>query len=166
MNYALWYDKYAKFYNMCKIRRKWREKDGWKRHSKTKLCLLITKRKLIKYNWQPLLIKYFTDQTTNKTINWQKQYSRALHRYRRGHGFKSRTGLNFFQVLFTTTRFISVLSCKDPLISSFHRSANMWIFIYLKSLKTIPFDSQNDLILMCWNIRCFQPTTALFRPIL
>ena len=25
---------------------------------------------------------------------------RALHRYRRGHGFKFRTGLNFFQVLF------------------------------------------------------------------
>ena len=25
---------------------------------------------------------------------------RALHRYRRGHGFKSRTGLNFFQALF------------------------------------------------------------------
>ena len=28
----------------------------------------------------------------------------ALHRYRRGHGFKSRTGLNFFQVLFSTTK--------------------------------------------------------------
>ena len=28
---------------------------------------------------------------------------RALHRYRRGHGFKSRTGLNFFQVLISTT---------------------------------------------------------------
>ena len=40
---------------------------------------------------------------------------------------------NFFQVLFTTTRFSSVLSCEDLLISSFHRSANMWIFIYLKS---------------------------------
>ena len=26
---------------------------------------------------------------------------RALHRYRRGHGFKSRTGLNFFQALFS-----------------------------------------------------------------
>ena len=25
----------------------------------------------------------------------------ALHRYRRGHGFKSRTGLNFFQALFS-----------------------------------------------------------------
>ena len=58
---------------------------------------------------------------------------RALHRYRRGHGFKSRTGLNFFQVLFTTTRFSSVLSCEDLLISSLHRSANIWIFIYLKS---------------------------------
>ena len=42
-------------------------------------------------------------------------------------------GPEFFQVLFTTTRFSSVLSCEDPLISSFHRSANMWIFIYLKS---------------------------------
>ena len=36
-----------------------------------------------------------------------------------------RAGLNFFQVLFTTTRFSSVLSCEDLLISSFHRSANM-----------------------------------------
>ena len=42
---------------------------------------------------------------------------RALHRYHRGHGFKSHTGLNFFQVLFSTTRFSSVLSCEDLLIS-------------------------------------------------
>ena len=53
---------------------------------------------------------------------------RALHRYRRGHGFKSRTGLNFFLVLFTTARFSSVLSCEDLLISSLYRSANMWNF--------------------------------------
>ena len=39
----------------------------------------------------------------------------------------------FFQVQFTTTRFSSVLSCEDLLISSLHRSANIWIFIYLKS---------------------------------
>ena len=26
---------------------------------------------------------------------------KTLHRYRRGHGFKSRTGLNFFQALFS-----------------------------------------------------------------
>ena len=32
-------------------------------------------------------------------------------------GFKSRTGLNFFQVLFSTTRFSRVLSCEDLLIS-------------------------------------------------
>ena len=52
---------------------------------------------------------------------------RALLRYCRGHGFKSRTGLNFFQVLFSTTRFRSVLSCEDLLISSLHRNANIWI---------------------------------------
>ena len=45
-------------------------------------------------------------------------FERALHQYRRGHGFKSRTGLNFFQVLFTTTSFSSVLSCEDLLISN------------------------------------------------
>ena len=55
----------------------------------------------------------------------RRSIGRALHRYRRGHGFKSRTGLNFFQVLFTTTSFSSVLSCEDLLISSLHRSANM-----------------------------------------
>ena len=49
----------------------------------------------------------------------------ALHRYRRGHGFKSRMGLNFFQVLFSTTHFSSVLSCEDLLISSLRRSTNI-----------------------------------------
>ena len=44
--------------------------------------------------------------------------SRALHRYRRGHGFKSRTDFNFFRVLFSTTRFSSVLCREDLLISS------------------------------------------------
>ena len=58
---------------------------------------------------------------------------RALHRYRRGHGFKSRTGLNFFQVLFPTTRFSSVLSCEGLLISSIHRSVNIRIS-YIENL--------------------------------
>ena len=64
----------------------------------------------------------------NSAPSWLvSSIGRALHRYRRGHGFKSRTGLKFFffQVLLTTTSFSSVLSCEDLLISSFHRSANM-----------------------------------------
>ena len=42
-----------------------------------------------------------------------------------------RTGLNFLQVLFTTTRFSSFLSCEDLLTSSFHRSANIVKFSYI-----------------------------------
>ena len=34
-------------------------------------------------------------------------------------------GPEFFQVLFSTTRFSNVLSCEDLLISSLHRSANI-----------------------------------------
>ena len=38
---------------------------------------------------------------------------RALHRFRRGHGFKSRTGLNFFfQVLFSTTSSVVFLAAR------------------------------------------------------
>ena len=33
--------------------------------------------------------------------NDQLPFGRALHRYRRGHGFKSRTGLNLFPALFS-----------------------------------------------------------------
>ena len=50
-----------------------------------------------------------------------------------------RAWIFFFQVLFTSTSFSSVLSCEDLLISSLHRSANMWIFIYLKSSFTWMF---------------------------
>ena len=60
------------------------------------------------------ILTFFTNELTNELVS---SIGRALHRYRRGHGFKSRTGLNFFQVLFTTTRFSSVLSCEDLLIS-------------------------------------------------
>ena len=37
---------------------------------------------------------------------------RALHRYRRGHGFKSRTALNFFQILFSTTSSVVFLAAR------------------------------------------------------
>ena len=42
---------------------------------------------------------------------------RALRRYRWGHEFKSHTGLNFFQVLFSATRLSRVFSCEVLLIS-------------------------------------------------
>ena len=40
------------------------------------------------------------------------KYLIALHRYRKGHGFKSRTGLNFFQALFSLL-LKSVHYCED-----------------------------------------------------
>ena len=58
-------------------------------------------------------------------INIQVNEDFRYMKIRRGHGFKSRKGLNFFQVLFSTTRFSSVLSCEELLISSLHRGANM-----------------------------------------
>ena len=38
--------------------------------------------------------------TTEVVVEIRPEKKSGPHRYRRGHGFKSRTGLNFFQVLF------------------------------------------------------------------
>ena len=52
--------------------------------------------------------------------------TRALYRYLRGHGFKSRTGLDFiFFRSYFNYQCISVHSCEDRLYSFFHRSAHI-----------------------------------------
>ena len=126
---------------------RWRDDINRSSQLRTLLKLVVVNR-----TWKKFLCKYVNFHISKIVIHldvylypirWPapswlvSSIGRALHRYRRGHGFKSRTGLkNFFQVLLTTTSFSSVLSCEDLLISSFHRSANMWIFIYLKSSST------------------------------
>ena len=47
-------------------------------------------------------------------------FGRALHRFRRGHGFKSRTGLNnFFQVLFSTSSSVVFIATRISYIRFF-----------------------------------------------
>ena len=52
---------------------------------------------------------------------------RALHRYRRGDGFKSPKGPNFLQRKKKKKKKSSVLNCEDFLNSFLHCSANIWI---------------------------------------
>ena len=51
---------------------------------------------LFKSSWQGEKERLFIILKTKKAV-----IKKALHRYRRGHGFKSSTGLNFFQALFS-----------------------------------------------------------------
>ena len=59
---------------------------------------------------------------------------RALHRYRRGHGFESRSGLNFFRLLFHKCS-SCVYNCDDPQFKYmiFH------IFIYTSNSSRLVF---------------------------
>ena len=55
------------------------------------------------YESDPRSIVHYLSSSENKA--WKKLFgtyimTRALHRYRKGHGFKSRTGLNFFRPYF------------------------------------------------------------------
>ena len=46
--------------------------------------------------------RVYLETTQWPALSWLvSSVGRALHRYRRGHGFKSHTGLNFFQALFS-----------------------------------------------------------------
>ena len=45
----------------------------------------------------------YLDPTHCSAPSWLVSSVGRAHRHRRGHGFKSRTGMNFFQVLFLTT---------------------------------------------------------------
>ena len=57
-----------------------------------------------------------------KKVRLVGSIGRALHRCRKGHGFKSCPGLNFFRSYFSY-QFSSVHSCEDLLCSFLHRSA-------------------------------------------
>ena len=49
--------------------------------------------------------RVYLEPTQWPAPNWLvSSVGRALHRYRRGHGFKSRTGLNFFRAFFSLLR--------------------------------------------------------------
>ena len=58
---------------------------------------------------------FITSRVYLKPTSWPapswlvSSVGRALHRYRRGHGFKSRTGLNFFSgLIFTTAQVVHI----------------------------------------------------------
>ena len=68
--------------------------------------------------------------------------TRALYRYRRGHGFKSRTGLIFFFFFFRPSfRYClsSVHYCEDRFhIHVFIRSSNIWLsYIHSRKIQTV-----------------------------
>ena len=57
---------------------------------------------------------------------------RALHRYRRGHGFKSRAGLNFFQALFSLLPKISSMFRIAYVVTiAFGVTPESWILLWL-----------------------------------
>ena len=81
--------------------------------------------------WILHLLRVFYELTIWPAPRWlDSSVGRALHRYRRGHGFEFRSGLNFFQALISQL----VTICVTAMIKHkflFLRSSNIWSFIYL-----------------------------------
>ena len=73
---------------------------------------------------------------TDKDVNMKAIF--ALHQYRRGHGFKSRTGLNFFFRSSFHNCSSSVHYCEDRFhIHVFIRSSNIWLSYIHSRLKSV-----------------------------
>ena len=71
---------------------------------------------------------------------------RALHRYDRGHGLKSRTGLNYFFRPYFHYCLSSVHYCDDRFhIHVFIRSLNMWLsYIHSRLCKSILYTKERE----------------------
>ena len=59
------------------------------------------------------------------------------------------TGLNFFQVLFSTTRFSSVLSCEDLLISQFLQSCHDVLIVSIRFSCKVKFCFHCEMTVRC-----------------
>ena len=76
-------------------------------------------------------ISYIHLHSSSTDILRTHNATRALHRYRRGHGFKFRSGLNISLGFDFTTALSCVHNCNDQLcLHIFLRSSNIWYFIY------------------------------------
>ena len=74
--------------------------------------------------WFTILIQVKADLGQRFLVS---SVGRALHRYRRGHGFKSRTGLIFFFRPYFHYCLSTVHYCEDHFrIHAFIRSSNIW----------------------------------------
>ena len=77
--------------------------------------------------WMKVILAVMCTTWAVVKIRLVSSVGRALHRYRRGHGFKSRTGLNFFSGLIFTTAQVMHITARITFIHVFIRSANIWL---------------------------------------
>ena len=99
-------------------------------HRSANICIFIYLK-----NLHSLGCLFGPNSLTSSQLACQLTIGRALHRYCRGHGFKSCTGLKFFSGPINNYSFQQCSQLQGSLkILSLHRSANICIFIYLKNL--------------------------------
>ena len=88
-------------------------------------------------------LRLYYEQTTWPAPTWlDSSVCRALHRYRRGHGFESRSGLNFFQALIWISQLLKVPLWSKKSLPFFleilkvcllnTRLAKFWPFIFIQ----------------------------------
>ena len=79
--------------------------------------------------------RVYLEPTSWPAPSWLvSSFGRALHRYRRGHGFKFRAGLNvFFSLVFTTAQVVCI-TARITFIHVFICSSNIWLLYILSRL--------------------------------
>ena len=91
----------------------------------TKLCSISS--------FKVMFYGFVWNQHSNQFPWVARSFGRALHQYRRGHRFKSRTGLNFFQVLFSLLLKKCSLLRTSLSYSRLYPQVTYMIFIYSQS---------------------------------
>ena len=100
----------------------------------------------------PHHLRVYYQLTTWPAPSWlaDSLVGRASHRYRRGHGFESRSGLNFFQALISqfTTAWSCVLNCDDqPYL-------HIWIEFYMFDSPALLHSKSSHWFISSWEKSC------------
>ena len=74
-------------------------------------------------NWDRTDKVLFRNWIIFSRFQWGNDINRYLHRYRRGHGFKSRTGLNFFRSYYQLLVSVVFLAARISYYFSLHKTS-------------------------------------------
>ena len=96
------------------------------------------------HNFIIILSRVYNEPIQRPAPSWLvSSIGRALHRYRRGQGFESRTSLNFFRLSFRICK-SCVYNCDDhPSFNSSLRSSHIW-FSYIQNFIIILSQVYNE----------------------
>ena len=119
------------------------------------------------YNFISILSRVYHEPIQRPAPSWLVSLGgRALHRYRRGQGFESRTSLNFFQAFFSSFLFYPYLGVSNtPYLGSDVKVLHLLLMVRGRVIQCVTVGCGLHVDCVCWGC-CWEPNRWASLPFL